>query len=332
MDPLQEEWSMSAGGSSGGKSTGVAFEQPPVPLTAPAAKLPVAIPARSYAMLFGAQLAIGAAAIFARYALHGTGPIGVATLRLSIAALPMLFLSRRISKDRTIALHDELVLASAGLALALHFTTWIASLQYTPVAVSTLLVCTTPLWTTIYDIVFLKQRKSAGFWLALFASAVGTALVSTASGAVGSSSEQALLGAGLALVGAVAMAGYLIAVRPVTSSYPTVMIVGRTYSWAALILLVMMPVVHEPFPQADPISWGGIIAMAVISQMLGHTGINASLRWFSSTTVALSTLLEPVFAAVLAAAIFNENLPMQSLIGCAVIMISLVFVLKSKSA
>jgi len=132
---------MDAGGSSGGKSNGVALDAPPLHLTAPSATFPVAIPARSYAILFGAQLAIGAAAIFARYALHGTGPVGVATLRLSIAALPMLYLSRRIGKNRTIAAHDELVLAAAGLALALHFTTWIASLQYTSVAVSTEVAC-----------------------------------------------------------------------------------------------------------------------------------------------------------------------------------------------
>jgi len=323
---------MAAGGSSGGKSTGVAFDTPPVPLTAPAAKLQAAIPVSSYAMLFAAQLAIGAAAIFARFALHGTGPVGVATLRLSIAALPVLYLSRRMSKNRTIAHHDEIVLAAAGLALALHFTTWIASLQYTSVAVSTLLVCTTPLWTTIYDIVFLKQKKSFGFWLAFLGCAFGTLLVSTASGASGSGSETALLGAGLALVGAVAMAGYLISVRTVTDRYPTIMIVGRTYSWAAIVLLIMMPIMHEPFPMADPVAWGGIIAMALISQVLGHTGINAALRWFSSTTVALSTLLEPVFAAVLAAAIFHENLPLQSLVGCVIIMVSLVFVLKSKTA
>jgi drug/metabolite transporter (DMT)-like permease len=256
----------------------------------------------------------------------------VATLRLSIAALPMLFLSRRLSKKTTIAPHDEIVLVAAGIALALHFTTWIASLQYTSVAVSTLLVCTTPVWTTIYDILFLKQKKPMGFWLALLASAAGTLLISTATGNGINGSDKALLGDGLALVGAVAMAGYLILVRTVTNRYPTVMIVARTYSWGAAALLMIMPILHEPLPKADPISWGGIIAMALISQMIGHTGINSALRWFSSTTVALSTLLEPVFAAILAAAIFNENLPLQSLVGCVVVMTSLVFVLKSKSA
>ncbi len=323
---------MSAGESSGGKSKGAAVVALPLPLAAPVAKLPPAVPARSYAILIGAQLALGAAAIFARYALHGTGPVGVATLRLTIAALPMLFLSRRLSKKMTLAPHDEIVLAAAGLALALHFTTWIASLQYTSVAVSTLLVCTTPIWTTIYDIVFLKQRKPMGFWLALLASAAGALLISTATANSINGSEGALLGDGLALVGALSMAGYLISVRTVTNRYPTVMIVARTYSWAALVLLMMMSVLHEPLPKADPISWGGIIAMALISQMLGHTGINAALRWFSSTTVALSTLLEPVLAAILAAAIFNEHLPLQSLVGCVVVMISLIFVLKSKSA
>ena len=43
-------------------------------------------------------------------------------------------------------------LAWAGLALAAHFACWIASLRYASVAVSTLLVCTTPVWTEAFAI------------------------------------------------------------------------------------------------------------------------------------------------------------------------------------
>jgi hypothetical protein len=43
----------------------------------------------AFALLALAQLAIGAAAIFARFALAGGGPIAVSALRLLVAALPV---------------------------------------------------------------------------------------------------------------------------------------------------------------------------------------------------------------------------------------------------
>ncbi len=287
--------------------------------------------ARAYAILFGAQLAIGAAAIFARYALHGTGPISVSALRLAIAALPVLWLSRRKSKSIHISSQHELLYLAAGIALALHFASWIASLQYTTVAVSTLLVCTSPVWTALYEVFCLKQKKPAAFWLAFIAGAIGVIMIAAPGSAANAQLDRHILGDGLAILGSMAMAAYLIAIRKTSHIYPTVVIVGRTYSWAALVLIAMMPVVQEPFPGNDWIAWAGILAMAFISQLLGHTGLNASLRWFSPSMVAFSTLLEPVFAAILAAVIFAESLSLQSLGGCAIVIASLIVVLRCQS-
>ncbi len=49
-------------------------------------------------------------------------------------------------------------------------------------------------------------------------------------------------------------------------------------------------------------AWLGILAMALVSQLLGHTALNAALRDFTPSTIALTTLLEPVIAGLLAAA------------------------------
>jgi drug/metabolite transporter (DMT)-like permease len=60
--------------------------------------------------------------------------------------------------------------------------------------------------------------------------------------------------------------------------------------------------------------------MALISQVLGHTGINASLRWFTSSIVAFSTLLEPVLAALLACICFAEFLTISQMVGCLIVL------------
>lgn len=284
--------------------------------------------AQSYATLFGAQAAIGAAAIFARFALHGAGPVVVSALRLTIAGLPLLAFSWRQGKTLSIPGKHELLFALSGVALAVHFATWIGSLRCTSVAVSTLLVCTSPVWTALYDTFILKQKMSRSFWWAFMAAGLGVGLIVCSAGREALEPGLEWTGELLAIVGAIAIACYLIAIRSVSHLYPTVVIVGRTYSWSALVLSIVALLMHEMPPGNDSVSWGGILAMALISQLLGHTGMNASLRYFSSSTVAFSTLLEPICAAILAALLFKEGLTVLTISGSILVLGALAVILR----
>ena len=272
-----------------------------------------------YLRLLGGQVAIGAAAIFARYALTGAGPLAVAAARLALAAVVLLALARGL---RRLSPRRELALGVAGFALALHFAAWIASLEFTSVAVSTLLVTTTPLWTEIYDVVREGRAPSGTFVLSLLLGFAGVALVAVQrpSGAP-PVPGHALLGDLLALAGSFAIGAYLLIVRDAGAGkggarLPTRPIVTRTYGWAALILIATAGAAHQPAPAlSDFVAWGGILAMALVSQLLGHTALNAALRDFRPSVVALSTLTEPVVAAVLAALIFGELLGPATIAG-----------------
>jgi drug/metabolite transporter (DMT)-like permease len=120
----------------------------------------------------------------------------------------------------------------------------------------------------------------------------------------------------LALAGGAAIGAYFLLVREVREGYGTRAIVTRTYTWAAVLLVIASAVARQAPPAVtDAEAWGGILAMALISQLLGHTALNASLRWFSPSAVAFTTLLEPVLAAVLAYLIFGEQLTATAIGG-----------------
>ena len=281
-----------------------------------------------YATLGGAQLFVGAAAIFARFALSGAGPVAVSWLRLGIAALVVAAVVLR-RQAKTLDARREIVLVVAGVALAVHFAGWIASLEFTSIAIATLLVCTSPIFTAIYDA--LAQRRAPGifFWLALGCGVLGMLLVVANKSAVAPIPGHALAGAVLALLGAIAMAVYLTIVRTVRSGLTTLQIVARTYTWAALTLIPLAFVLGEPPPPFhDATAWFGILAMALISQLLGHTAMNNALRHFTPTTVGFSTLLEPVIAAVLAALVFGEALALTTLAGGVVLLGAIGFALR----
>lgn len=275
----------------------------------------------AYATLGFAQLAVGAGGIFARFALSGAPPLAVAAARLAIASAALLAIAA-VHRERTrIAPEHRKIFIFAGLALAIHFATWVWSLQYTSVAVSTLLVATTPIWTTAYDAVVMRRGLSIAAYGAFAIGAAGLVLVVGFNSARPPIAGHERLGDALAMTGAMAIGAYFILVRRVRGSYGTRPIVTRTYTWAAVVLLVAAAAARQsPPPLADARAWGGILAMALISQLLGHTAMNASLRWFSPSAIAMTTLLEPVLAAALAYWLFGEGLTAGAIGGALLIL------------
>ncbi|MBV9271684.1 MAG: DMT family transporter, partial [Candidatus Eremiobacteraeota bacterium] len=136
-------------------------------------------------------------------------------------------------------------------------------------------------------------------------------------------------GALLAFSGSLAIGAYFLMVREVRGAFGTRAIVTRTYAWAAAVLVIASIVVRQPPPAIeDGAAWAGIIGMALISQLIGHTALNAALRWFSPSAVAFATLLEPVFAGILAWAIFHERLGWVTLAGGALVLGAIAVVLR----
>lgn len=227
---------------------------------------------------------------------------------------------------------DTLIFVAAGIALAVHFSTWIWSLDYTSVAVSTLLVATTPIWTALYDSAVYKRHLSITAWGAFAIGGAGLVLVVGFSHTLPPIPGHHLLGSALALIGAIAIGAYFVLVREIRDQYGTRSIVTRTYSWAALALLIASLAARQPPPAfSDTQAWGGILAMALVSQLLGHTALNASLRWFSPSAVGMSTLLEPVTAAVLAFFIFGEKLTPLALGGGVLVLLAIGAFLREES-
>jgi len=111
--------------------------------------------------LFIAILAISTASIFIRFAqADGAPSLVIAALRLTFATLmlaPLALIRHR--KELGSLTRTELTLGIvAGLFLAVHFATWITSLEYTSVASSALFVATSPLWVALLSPMLLNEK------------------------------------------------------------------------------------------------------------------------------------------------------------------------------
>ena len=272
------------------------------------------MPARSGAAPFLA-LAVALAAvsfgsIFARLA--DAAPLAIAAWRMGLAALvviPVAFVGR--TRGSRLELRPVVIAAGAGLFLALHFATWIASLDYTTIARSVLLVNTAPIWVAIFQFVSGRGIPALRTMFALLLSVCGVAVATAGHGWNGG----VLTGDLLALAGAVAMAGYLLMSRHAQASLPFRSYLALAYGSAATLLWLGMILSGTVAGGFNATTWWAFAGMAGISQLIGHSGYNWSLRHLNPLFVAVALVGEPVIASVLAWWLLGERLDWQTAAG-----------------
>ena len=218
------------------------------------------------------------------------------------------------------------IAAIAGVFLAIHFATWIASLHYTSVVSSVALVTTNPIWVGLLSWWLLGEaptrRTSAGIGMAVLGSAL--IIASDLQAAPGTAGRDPLFGNALALAGAVAISGYFLVGRGLNRRMSLLAYVAIVYGAAALAMNLIALAGGQPIWAVPAAAWLPIAAMALGPQLLGHTIINASLRHLSATFVALAILGEPVGSAVLAWAFLGESFTPLQLIGFSTLLAGIV--------
>lgn len=219
---------------------------------------------------------------------------------------------------------DLLAAAVAGLALAAHFATWFESVDRTTIAASVTLVQTQPIFVVVGAALLLDERITgrvvAGIALAL----VGIATMSI-EGLLGMTAAPApLVGNALAVVGAVAAAGYVLSGRSIRQRVAVVPYVLVVYSVAAVGLLGSLLAQGLPLLGYPAHEWLLFLGMAVGPGLLGHTLINWALEHVESSIVSVSLVGEPVGSALLALVIFGEVPGALTLVGGAIVITGIV--------
>ncbi|MCB9913848.1 MAG: DMT family transporter [Planctomycetes bacterium] len=209
------------------------------------------------------------------------------------------------------------LLLLAGALLALHFASWITSLEHTSVASSVLLVNTGPIWVGLATPWLTRDRLGRGARLGIGCSVLGSAVVAWGDQAL---SPEALWGDALALVGALAASGYLLVGRRLRARLSLPVYTGAVYGSAALALLVAAPAAGAALVGFPAATWGWILALALVPQLVGHTAANWALGHVSAALVAVSLLGEPVLAGLGAAVVLHELPPPAFLAGSPLIL------------
>lgn len=266
-------------------------------------------PIQVYLVVLMGAVAVSLAAIFIRLAQGEHIPsLMIAAARLTIAALILtpITLRRHWAEIRALKRNDLLLALLSGLFLALHFATWILSLEYTSVLISVVLVTTNPLWVAVLEVVFLRARLGRMVIIGLLIGFVGSIIAGLASSGPTTPGKEPLLGSILALTGAVCVAIYLVIGRKLRACLNLLPYIWLVYGCAALILLVTITVMGIPVTGYSTNGYLCLLGLALIPQLIGHSSFNYALKYLSATLVGIVNQLEPVLSAVAAIIVFNE--------------------------
>lgn len=289
-----------------------------------------------FALLLGI-LAVSTASLFVRFAQRDATSLVIAAGRLGLATIVLapVALIRHRPALRSLTPRDLGLGLLAGVFLALHFASWITSLEHTSVVSSVVLVTTTPLWVALLSPLILREPISritaAGIALALGGGALvgigdaqsqgGGAL---AAGAAGLLRGHALRGDALALFGAWMMTAYLMVGRRLRARVALVPYVFLVYGMAAVVLALAVAASGQSMGGLTRAAWLWIVLLALVPQLVGHSTFNWALRHLPAALVAIALLGEPVGSAALAFVFLREAPAPLTILGAGLILIGIV--------
>lgn len=281
-----------------------------------------------------ATLAVSTSSIFIRYAqADGAPSLVIAALRLTFATLLIapVVLTRHLDEIKRFTRTELLLGVISGIFLAVHFATWITSLEFTSVASSVVFVGTGPLWVALFSPLLLKEHITRTTVLGLAVAVIGGTIIGLSDACVWNGGlvcpalddilhGRAMWGNFLALLGAWAVTGYLIIGRKLRAGTSLMPYIFLVYGMGAIVLIIIMFLSGNTPLGYGTTTYGWIILLAVIPQLIGHSTYNWALKYLNATLVAVTVLGEPIGSATLAFFLLDETPSIMTLVGGALIL------------
>lgn len=268
-------------------------------------------------ILVSAASLLGLAPILVR--LSDAGPAATAFWRFAFALPLLLALAARPGgagpgrPNRWMAL--------AGVFFTLDFVFWHHAIGMTSVANATALCNLTPIVVTLFAWAVLRQRPRALFLVALALSMLGA--FGMAAGASGAQGSDPLKGDLFALLVSVWYAGIFLSVAEARKTAGALQV---TF-WATLIglplLLGAAIGLGETLTPQTSQGWSAVAALGLV-HVLGQGGIAWALGRLPTALTAVTSLVQPVVAALFGWLLFAEAMTLIQMAGGALVIASVV--------
>jgi drug/metabolite transporter (DMT)-like permease len=220
------------------------------------------------------------------------------------ATLPRSEAPEGSEKPRSV--RDFVLIGMAGVYLAADVAVWHYSIQMTTVANSTLLANVAPVFVVLGGWLLFRTRVTGTYLIGLAAAMTGVFILSQASLSL---SNEHFIGDLLGVLTAVFYAAYQMAVERLRRRFSTL-----------TIMKYAIPASGDDLLPVTLAGWGFLIALAVGPQVFGQGLIAWALAHLPVAFASVSLLVQPVTAAIVAWALFGEQIGAQQGVGAVIVL------------
>ena len=254
----------------------------------------------------------------------------------SIILFPLFLFQVLNSSDYKFSLKDVRLIVASSIFLALHFGSWVWSLDNTSLVHSLLFVTSHPI-IIVLIMPILGSSVSKSHIIGAFLGVFGAIITF---GDIDKGGEISLIGDFAAFIGAVTVVGYMFIGRYLRSKRKIpVFIYAFPVTLIAGILLGLSALIFEPVTFSDSIpeyklfGWTDsgwllwVVYLSVGPGLAGHTGINTVLKWFPPIMISVILLFEPVIGGLIGWIITTElTLGFWTLLGGPIMLIGAIII------
>ena len=208
---------------------------------------------------------------------------------------------------------DYVLIVFAGIILAIHWTSFMQSIQVSTVAVGTLTLATFPLFSAVLEPLLFHEKMRVSDIACTLVMLGGVACIVDDFSLEGPMAQGVLWG----LLSAFTYALLSLANRKFSSGYPASLVSFYEQATATVVLLPALFVFKPSFTALDI---GMLAIMGIVFTAIAHTLFIGGLRTVKVRTAGIITGLESVYGVVAALLFLGEIPGVREVIGGAVIL------------
>ena len=232
-------------------------------------------------------------------------PITLVWYRLLIAVAGLIFLPGTLEQIRQLSRKSLLKLSGIGLIVATHWVLFFAGIKYSNITIATSLLATTTLFVSILEPIFLK-KKIKGFEVIL-----GLLIIPGVYLIFFFTDFTQIWGMIFAVLAALAAAIFGVLNKTVVDKHPPMAMTFVELGSGFIGISILMPFLYLNEPDAEFLpSWtdlGYLLLLGLICTSFAYVITLNALKRLSTFSVNLAINLEPIYSAVLAVVLFNEQ-------------------------
>lgn len=259
-------------------------------------------------------------AIFVRWSTAPSLVLVFYRMTISVLLLAPAALVRR-KEFSQLRLREALLSLLSGAFLGLHLFSYFASLEYTSIASSVVLVDTEVLFVALATWLILREPLGLWAWAAIFLAFGGSVIVAMADGA---GEGGALKGDLIALAGALFMAVYTMLGTVCRRRISTTVYTFLVYLSAAATVLLIALGRGLPIAGYGPVNLWTALGLAVFCTLMGHSIFSWGLKYLPPAFISTVKLLSAVFSVIWGIILFQETPDLPVTIGCVIILAGII--------